>query len=103
MRLFERRADEWVLIGRELAVGPTDVDPQTRTCRLVANGRRLGGPDDGQPFRQDFELSKGDAAEVSPMVVVTLIDVVGEAARLGVFAPPHLDVMTREQAEGRRP
>ncbi len=102
MKLFERRVDEWVLIGRDLAVGPTDIDPQTRTARLVANGRRLGGPDDGEPFRQDYELTRGESAQVSPMVVVSLLEVVGNAARLGIFAPPHLDVLTREEAERRR-
>ena len=99
--MFERRADEWVMIGHDLAVGPTDIDAAAGTVRLVANGRRLGGPDDGEPFRQVIEASAGQTIELGPQVWLSVLAVVGGAVRLGVNAPKHLPVAAREDVERR--
>lgn len=101
MKLFERRVDEWVLIGRDLAVGPTDIDAADKTVRLIANGRRLGGPSDGEPFKDVHEASVGQTLELGPQVWLSVLDIVGDAVRLGVNAPRHIAVLAHEDADRR--
>ena len=101
MKLFERREDEWVMIGTGLAVGPSDIDAATQTVRLIANGRRLGGPDDGEPFKQVIEATVGQTVELGPNVLMSVLAIVGPAVRLGVNAPRHLIVAAREDVERR--
>lgn len=106
MHLFERHEDQWVLVGRDLAVGPTDIDPESGIVRFLANGRRLGGPHDGEAYKQVYEVRRGQTVELGPNVLLNLLEVLadvrGPIARLSIHAPKHLDVMTYEDAERHR-
>ncbi len=84
------QVDQAIRIGRDIVVTPTDVDPDG--VRLKARGRTAGGPTDGEPFDAAHELVVGQSLHLGPHVVVTLVAVKGPAARLGVFAPPHMPV-----------
>ena len=84
------RVDEAARIGRDIVVAPTDVDPAG--VRLRAKGRTAGGANDGEPFDAAHELAVGQSVHLGPHVVVTLVAVRGDVARLGVFAPPHMPV-----------
>ena len=96
MTTITRKVDQWVLIGTDLQVSPTDIDP--KSVRLLAKGRRIGGPEDGQPFHSAHELSKGQSLPLGPMVVVTVLDLPGDRVTLGILAPPHLPVLKKEDA-----
>ncbi len=84
------RVDDSVRIGQGITVTPTDVDPDG--VRVRARGRTAGGANDGEPFDAYHELVVGQSLHLGPHVVVTLVAVRGDAARLGVFAPPHMPV-----------
>jgi sRNA-binding carbon storage regulator CsrA len=97
MTMGTRGVDQWVLIGRDILVGPTDID--ARSVRLLARGRMLGGPNDGGTFQSVHELSRGQSFPIGPCIVVTLLDVRGDKVHLGIHAPPHLQVCRREVAQ----
>ncbi|MEM6314713.1 MAG: carbon storage regulator [Planctomycetota bacterium] len=101
MHVFERQEDQWVLIGRDYAVGPTDIDASTKLVRFIANGRRLGGPHDGEPFKDVHELTQGQTVELGPNVLLNVINVHPGTVRLSIHAPKHMTVLTREDAERR--
>ena len=84
------QVDQTIRIGRDIVVSPTDVDPDG--VRLRTRGRTAGGANDGEPFDACHELTIGQSLHLGPHVVVTLVAVKGPAARLGVFAPPHMPV-----------
>jgi sRNA-binding carbon storage regulator CsrA len=84
------RVDEAVRIGRGITVSPTDVDPDG--VRLRARGRVAGGAQDGEPFDAAHELTVGQSVHLGPHVLITLVAINGDVARLGVFAPPHMPV-----------
>ena len=84
------RVDESARVGRDIVLSPTDVDPAG--VRLRAKGRVAGGANDGESFDAAHELAVGGSVHLGPHVVVTLVSVHGEVARLGVFAPPHMPV-----------
>ncbi|MGF1633991.1 MAG: carbon storage regulator [Phycisphaerae bacterium] len=96
---FTRKVDQWIVIGREIAVGPTDIDDAG--VRLVANGRVMGGPNDGEPFKSVHDVQPGQSFNVSPMVAVTVIARRGDEVDLGVLAPPNVEVERREVIDGR--
>ena len=100
MTVISRHVDQWILIGQDIRVAPTDIDPQG--VRLVARGRVLGGPDDGATFESAHELTIGQACHLGSHVTVTLVDVRGSSARLGVLAPQHIDIQTKEQLDHQR-
>jgi sRNA-binding carbon storage regulator CsrA len=100
MTVFTREVDQYILIGEDIRLSPTDIDPQG--ARLVARGRMLGGPEDGATFDLAHELTVGQSWHLGPNVVVTLIEVRGETARLGVLAPNHITVQTKEQVDHQR-
>ena len=84
------KVDEKVRVGRDIVAWPTDIDPTG--VRLVARGRVLGGPTDGERFDVAHELAVGAAAHLGPHVAVTLVEVRGQAARFTVFAPANVSV-----------
>ena len=84
------RVDESARVGRDIVLTPTDVD--AAGVRLRAKGRTAGGANDGEAFDAAHELVVGQSVHLGPHVVVTLVAVRGDAARLGVFAPPHMPV-----------
>ena len=84
------KVDQAIRIGRDILVMPTDVDPSG--VRVRAKGRTAGGANDGEPFDTAHELSVGQSVHLGPHVVVTLESIKGPAARLCVFAPPHMPV-----------
>jgi sRNA-binding carbon storage regulator CsrA len=100
MTLFTRQVDQWIIIGDDIRVSPTDVDAQG--VRLVAHGRILGGPNDGAPFNTVHELTVGQSCHFGPHVAVTVVEVRGETVRLGVLAPAHVPVYRKEQVDQLR-
>lgn len=100
MTVFTREVDQWILVGEDIRVSPTDIDEQG--TRLVARGRMLGGADDGATFDVAHELPVGHSWHLGPHVVITLIEVRGEIARIGVLAPNHIAVQTKEQLDHQR-
>jgi len=94
MLILSRAVDESIVIGSDLCVTPTDVDE--RSARVLARGTMLGGPDDGARFDAVHELSVGQSFHVGPMIVVTLVEVRGGFARLGVLAPKSMSVRRKE-------
>jgi sRNA-binding carbon storage regulator CsrA len=97
MTVISRHVDQWLLIGQDIRVSPTDIDQAG--VRLVARGRVLGGPEDGATFDTRHELAVGQQWHIGPHVVVTLVEVRGDTARLGVLAPAHIDVQTKEHLD----
>lgn len=100
MTVFAREVDQYILIGEDIRVSPTDIDAQG--VRLVARGRVLGGPEDGATFDVAHELPIGQSWHLGPHVVVTLIEVRGETAKLGVLAPNHIAVQTKDHVDHQR-
>jgi sRNA-binding carbon storage regulator CsrA len=94
MTLIRRGVDQWIVIGREIFVSPTDVD--ARMVRVIARGRMSGGAEDGATFHSTHELSKGQSFSIGPNIVVTLIDVAGNEASFGVLASPSLPVQAAD-------
>ena len=80
--------DQPLPIGRDIRLTVTDIDPAG--VRVVAKGRVLGGPTDGQPFESAHEMAVGNGVHLGPHVVVTLVKIADEAATFTVFAPAHV-------------
>lgn len=99
MNVITRQVDQAVAIGHSVLVAPTDIDEQT--VRLIAHGHVIGGPGDGETFRSVHELSKGQSVQLGPLVTVTVVEILGDAVRLGVLAPPHLPVLRQEMLKQR--
>jgi sRNA-binding carbon storage regulator CsrA len=97
MKVVIRAVDQAILIGQDIVVAPTDIDE--KTVRVIARGRMFGGPTDGGTFQSAHEMSKGQMFRIGESVAVTLIDIVANKARLGVNAPPHMDVIRKEKAQ----
>lgn len=97
MKVVSRAVDQAILIGSEIVVAPTDIDE--KTVRVIARGRMFGGANDGGTFQSAHEMSKGQMFRIGENIAVTLIEVVGNKARLGVNAPPHLTVIRKEKAQ----
>ncbi len=91
---FALKVDQEIAIGRDIRVSPTDID--SYGVRLVARGRVLGGPKDGDTFESKHELLPGGSVNFGPHVVVTLIEVIDNVARFGVFAPTNVAVEAHE-------
>lgn len=100
MTVFTRQIDQWIAIGDDIRVSPTDVDAQG--IRLIARGRILGGPHDGEPFNTAHELSAGQSCHFGPHVAVTVVEIRGQTVRLGVLAPAHVPVYRKEQVDQLR-
>jgi len=97
MVTLTRGVDQFVLIGQDILVGPTDIDE--KTVRVVARGRMMGGANDGGTFQQAHELMRGQSFSIGPCILVSLIEVRGQSARLGVHAPKHLGVCKKESGQ----
>ncbi len=80
--------DQRLHIGVSMLVSPTDID--VKTVRLHARGVMIGGPDDGATFDKAQDLARGGQFPIGPHIVLTVLDLVGDAVRLGVLAPPRL-------------
>ncbi len=100
MIVISRKVDEWVQVGTDVFVGPTDIDD--RIVRVLVRGRMIGGPSDGLPFEAAHEMSRGQSFPIGPMVVVTCVDIRPQQVRLGFDAPHHLPVRTKEHADALR-
>ena len=90
MIIIDRRVDQFVQIGGDTFVGPTDID--RAGVRLIARGRTLGGVDDGSPFHRAVDLGLNGELRLGPHLVVTVVDLLGEEVRLGVQAPENVPV-----------
>jgi sRNA-binding carbon storage regulator CsrA len=97
MLIFSRQVDESIVVGRDVVVTPTDIDESG--ARVIARGTMVGGPDDGGRFDAAHELSPGGSFHVGPMIVITLVEVRGGFARLGVHAPKSMPVRRKEVAD----
>ena len=86
------KVDQWLSIGADIGVSPTDID--ARGIRIIARGRMLGGPNDGGAFETVHELKIGSSVNLSPHVALTLVEVRGKIARLDVFAPANVLVQS---------
>ena len=84
------KVDQWASIGQDIGISPTDID--SKSTRIVARGRVLGGPNDGGAFETVHEMTIGSSVNLSPHVAVTLVEVRGKIARLDVFAPANVAV-----------
>ena len=87
-----RQIDEPIQIGTGTTVVLTDID--AAGVRASVRGQIAGGPNDGERVAETHELAKGQSFHVGPHIAVTLISVKGDAALLGVLAPPHMPVKT---------
>jgi sRNA-binding carbon storage regulator CsrA len=97
MIAFSRKVDQWLQIGSTMFVGPTDIDKVG--VRLLAKGRMIGGPEDGATFERACELGKGGELRLGPHVLVTILDIRGDAVRLGLNSTLPLPVLPKEEAE----
>jgi sRNA-binding carbon storage regulator CsrA len=102
MLVISRKVDEWIQIGDDVLVGPTDID--MNGVRLLAHGRMLGGAEDGAAFKKTQEVALGGEMWIGPHVVVTVLHISGPAggglvARLGVNRPKHVRVFRKEVAD----
>ena len=88
--------DRHVFIGDGIECWITDVD--SAGIRLVARGRLLGGPKDGEAFHSTYELLRAQSVHLGPHVVITLIDCVNDTARVDIFTPAHISVTLDEKA-----
>jgi len=86
------KVDQWLTIGHDIRVSPTDID--AKGVRLVAHGRVLGGPNDGAVFEKVHEMTVGSSVHLSPHVAVTLVKVRDGSAGLDVFAPANVLVQS---------
>jgi hypothetical protein len=84
--------DQWLSIGRDIRVSPTDID--AKGVRLLARGRVLGGAHDGEAFEAVHEMTIGSSVHLGPHVVVTLVQVRAQKARLDVFVPVNVSVQS---------
>jgi sRNA-binding carbon storage regulator CsrA len=100
MIVVSRRVDEWVQIGSDVLLAPTDIDQ--RIVRVIVRGRMIGGPNDGQPFEAVHELSRGQVFPIGPFVHVTAMEIRPPIVQFGFDAPRHLPVHTKEHADERR-
>lgn len=100
MIVVSRKVDEWVQIGTDLFVAPTDID--ARIVRVIVRGRMIGGPADGLPFEAAHELSKGQSLPIGPFIHVTPVDIRPPVVQLGFDVPRHLPVHTKEHADELR-
>ena len=100
MMSFSRQVDQWIMIGSDIRVAPTDIDPAG--VRLIARGRLLGGPQDGATFDTAFELIVGQSCHLGPHVCVNVIEVKGECVRLGILAPANVPVFRKEEVDQLR-
>jgi sRNA-binding carbon storage regulator CsrA len=100
MLVFSRRVDQWLSVGSDILVGPTDIDD--RTARVLAKGRMIGGAEDGGTFQSAHELSPGQSFSIGSMIVVTLLEVGPDSVRLGINAPPHLRVSSKDKRQASR-
>jgi sRNA-binding carbon storage regulator CsrA len=82
--------DERIHIGQSATVVLTDVD--AAGVRVNVRGQIVGGPNDGERIAETHELTRGRSFHVGPNIAVTLINLRGDAATLGVLAPPHMPV-----------
>src|ERR1700712_4378322 len=96
MTRLTRQVDQYIAIGREIVVGPTDIDE--RTVRVIARGKMFGGPNDGGTFDSVHELSKGQSFSIGDAIVVTLLEIAGKSAKFGVLPPPKMLVGPQEQS-----
>ena len=94
MTIISRQLDQWILIGDDIRVSPTDIDPLG--VRLIAKGRTLGGPNDGERFESVHELTVGQSCHLGPHVAVTVLEVRGDVVRLGVLSPAHVEVNRKD-------
>src|SRR3954468_19674493 len=97
MKVVSRAVDQAILIGQDIVVAPTDIDE--KTVRVVARGRMMGGPNDGGTFQSVHELSRGQSFSIGPCIVVSLVEIKGQAARFSVRAPRHLGVCKKESIQ----
>jgi sRNA-binding carbon storage regulator CsrA len=100
MIVVSRKADEWVQIGSDVLLSPTDVDQ--RTVRVIVRGRMIGGPDDGQPFEAAHEASRGQTFAIGPFVHVAVMEIRPPVVQFGFDVPRHLPVHTKEHADALR-
>ena len=94
MLTITREVDQWIQIGEDLFVAPTDID--ATGVRLYAKGRVLGGEEDGATFTKAADLNVGGELRLGPSVVITVVEVKGDAVRLAVQAPKHIGVHRKE-------
>jgi len=94
MLTITREVDQWIQIGEDLFVSPTDIDADG--VRLFAKGRMLGGEEDGATFTKAAELAIGGEMRLGPSVVITVVGLAHGAVRLAVVAPKHIGVHRKE-------
>lgn len=95
MIIISRHIDQWLVIGDDIQVSPTDIDE--KIVRLIARGRMLGGAEDGGVFQAVHEMSVGQSFAIGPMIRISIVEIRGgQEVRLGVTCPPHLGVRGKE-------
>jgi sRNA-binding carbon storage regulator CsrA len=100
MIVVSRKVDEWVQVGSDVLLSPTDIDQ--RTVRIIVKGRMIGGPEDGQTFEAVHEASRGQTFAIGPFVHVAVMEIRPPVVQLGFDAPRNLSVHTKEHADALR-
>jgi carbon storage regulator CsrA len=100
MLVTSRRIDQTLLIGSDIQVTPTDIDPDL--VRIIVRGTMLGGPNDGGCFQGVHELSRGQSFWIGSMIQVAVVEIRSDEVRLGVNAPNRLSVQRQEEVDELR-
>ncbi|HMO26068.1 MAG TPA: hypothetical protein PKB10_07345 [Tepidisphaeraceae bacterium] len=100
MKAIPLEVDQVAQIGQHTRFWATDIDPSG--VRVLVDGQLVGGPDDGQPARRDFELALGGAVDLGPMLKITLLRVTGKTAHFGVLAPGHFEIRKLREPRGTK-
>jgi sRNA-binding carbon storage regulator CsrA len=97
MHMITRHPDEAILIGDHMTVTVTDVDKTG--IRIMIEGELIGGPDDGLPIHEARELGIGSEVRLGDLVTLSVANVRGTSARLGVVAPAHVAIRRKEMLD----
>jgi sRNA-binding carbon storage regulator CsrA len=97
MHMITRHQDEAILIGDRMIVTVTDVDKTG--IRMMIEGELIGGPDDGLLIHEARELGIGGEVRLGELVTLSLANIRGTGARIGVVAPAHVAIRRKEMLD----
>ena len=101
MHMITRHQDESILIGDRMTVTVTDID--RNGIRLMIEGELIGGPDDGLVIHEARELGIGGEVRLGELVTLSLANIRGTSARIGVVAPAHVAIRRKEILDPKKP
>ncbi len=97
MHMITRHQDESILIGDRMTVTVTEIDKSG--IRLMIEGELIGGPDDGLAIHEARELGVGSEVRLGDLVTLSLANIRGGTARIGVVAPANVAIRRKEMLD----